>query len=361
MLRVGMFGGSFDPPHLGHVAAARFFADALALDKLLVVPAGQAPLKSVASTPAQDRLELCRRSFPFEVSEIELARNGESYTIDTLRDIAGHYPEAELFLLIGTDQLAQFTQWRQWQEILRLCTVCALQRDDTPLATSLPVRLLSGFVPVDTSATQLRGMLAQGKDASAYLAPEAYDYIRTRGLYTRPVLPPKRLHHSQCVAEAADTLALKYGAKREKARFAGLWHDCAKHLTLAEQTALCAKAGMPLRQIDLDISPVCHAFAGAAYLAVHLGITDEEILSAVRWHTTGRAGMTLMEKILRVADLISADRNYPDVDVVRNLAAKDLDAASRYIAGYFIKNLDVIHPDTLAWHNEMKENTPCNH
>ena len=357
-MNFGIYGGSFNPPHLGHLAAVRFFAQAMRLDELRIIPAGQAPLKHAACVSAADRLELCRRTFPFPVSGIEATQSGESYTIDTLRALQAQHPRAKLFLLIGTDQLRQFTRWREWEEILRLCTVCALQRDDAPLQTQLPICLLDGFAPLDISSTHLRGMLAQGQDASQYLTPEAISYITARGLYAAPALPEKRLHHSRCVAEAAERLALQYGAKREKARFAGLWHDCAKQLTLEQQIKLCAQAGMPLRKADLAAPKVCHAFAGAAYLKLHLGITDEEILSAVRWHTTGRAGMTLLDQIIRVADLISADRDYPDVETVRSLAAQDLTAACRYIAAFFVQHHKYTHPDTLAWHEEML-NSEC--
>jgi nicotinate-nucleotide adenylyltransferase len=311
-LRIGIYGGSFDPPHLGHLKAAQFFQRQLQLDDVIVIPAGETPLKSSASIAGQARLELCRLTFPYPVSDIELARSGPSYTIDTLQTFHAEHPQAKLFLLIGADQLAQFTQWRSWQEILRLCTVCALQRDGAPLTTDLPVTLLRNFTPIEISSTKLRGMLAQGQDASEFLAPGAYEHIQANDLYAEPALPPERLHHSRCVAEAAQKLAQKYGADVEKARFAGLWHDCAKCFGLDD--------------------PVAHAAVGADYLKRHLGIDDEEILAAVRWHTTGRADMGLLEQVVFVADKISADReHYTDLAHLRTLADSDLGAASRYI------------------------------
>ena len=352
-MRLGLFGGSFNPPHLGHLAAAHFFAQHV--NELIIIPAGQAPLKAAACVSAEVRMELCHLTFPYSVSGIEAAQPGPSYTINTLRTLQAQHPKAKLFLLVGTDQLEQFTRWRAWEQILCLCTVCALQRDAAPLQTNLPVELLPGFTPHDISSTRLRGILAQGHDASQYLTCAALDYITANALYINPVLPPQRLYHSHCVAEAANALALQYGANPAKARFAGLWHDCAKPLTLEQQIELCAQANLPLRAADLAAPKVCHAFAGAAYLKLHLGILDEEILSAVRWHTTGRAGMTLLDKIIRVADLVSADRNYPDVETVRTLAAQDLDAACHYIAAFFVHHHKFTHPDTLAWYNELRE------
>jgi len=316
-MRIGFYGGSFAPPHIGHLAAAHFFARQLQLDELLIMPAAQAPLKEAASLcPIQHRLELCRLTFPFSISEIELQRIGESFTIDTLLQLRGTYPDAELFMLIGTDQLAQFTRWYRWQEILQLCTVCALQRDTTPLQTQLPVQLLSGFVPVEISSTKLRGMIAMGEDVSAYLTPQALAYIHEHKLYLEPSLPAARLQHSCNVAETAVQLAKLHGVDVAKARFAGLWHDCGKYM--AEHALM-------------------HGPAGADYLQQHMGVDDEDVLNAVRYHTVGREGMSLLEQIIVAADLTSADRDYPDVEHVRALVQQDLAVCCRYIMEYKAK------------------------
>jgi nicotinate-nucleotide adenylyltransferase len=193
MSRIGVFGGSFHPPHVGHLAAARFFADSLALDHVWILPAGEPPLKAAlqGATPA-DRLRLCERTFDadsrFALSDLELRRPGRSYTADTLRAIQAQHPGDALHLLIGTDQLERFTQWKDWRGILRLCTLCVLPRDAQPLSLppELPperVRLLTGFVPIQISATELRGKLAAGEDVSPWLTPAALQYIEEKGLY----------------------------------------------------------------------------------------------------------------------------------------------------------------------------------
>ncbi|MCL2446236.1 MAG: nicotinate (nicotinamide) nucleotide adenylyltransferase [Oscillospiraceae bacterium] len=313
MLRLGFYGGSFDPPHVGHMAAAQFFARELQLDELLIMPAAQAPLRGNPSVDAAHRLELCRRTFDYPVCDIELQRIGASYTIDTVLQLREQYPAAELFMLIGTDQLAKFTQWHRWEEILQWCTVCALQRDTEPLQTQLPVQLLSGFSPVQISSTRLRGMLAMGEEVTEYLTPAAWEYMQTHKLYIEPNLPPKRLQHSRNVAEAAEQLAQLHGADVAKAKFAGLWHDCGKYM---------AEHGW------------MHGAVGADILQQHMGIEDEEVLDAVRYHTMGRENMSMLEQIIVAADLTSADRDYPDVEHVRALAQKDLAACCRYIMEY---------------------------
>ena len=355
--KIGIYGGSFNPPHLGHLHAARFFSETLRLDRVMIIPAGIPPLKNPCGVSGEDRLELCRRTFPFEVSDIEVKRSGVSYTVDTLREIRALAPGAELFLLIGTDQAEAFTLWHSWEEILRLCTVCALQRDGVPLQTDLPLRVLGGFSPLEISSTQLRRRLLLGEDCSSWLALAANAYINEKRLY-HP-LPPKRVRHSRCVAEAADALACRYGAERVKAYEAGLLHDCAKYFSFEEQEALCAQYGTPFTLYERTARGICHAFAGAAYAAMELGVTDEEVLSAMRWHTTGHAGMTLLEEIVFVADLISADREYPDVERVRKLAGVNLHAASKYILEFIFTKLEkrgkTAHPESLAWYQEMRE------
>jgi len=343
MTRIGIFGGTFNPPHLGHLRAAQYFQQSLALDEVIIIPAKQAPLKTAPGVSGEDRLALCERTFPFPVSDMELRRPGVSYTVDTLRDLHGQYPGAKLFLLVGEDQRDKFRQWKDWEEILRLAELFVLPRAGEGR---------DGFTPLEISSTRLRLKLLLGEDCSPWLAPEALAYLRAGRLY-QP-LTPERLHHSRCVAEAAGTLAGLYGADLEKARLAGLLHDCAKSLSFEEQEKLCAVYGKPLTSHERAAPQVCHAFAGEAYLALECGVTDPEVLGAVRWHTTGYAGMTLLEECVFVADKISADRSYfPDVEYTRQLAGQDLHIASQYILEKTFEKHSA-HPDALAWYNELR-------
>ena len=348
--RIGIYGGTFNPPHLGHRAAALFFAASLQLGQVLIVPAKEAPLRAAPLVSGDDRFELCRLTFPFPVSDMELRRPGVSYTVDTLRALRAEHPGAKFFLLVGEDQRDKFRRWKDWEEILRLAELCVLPRAGEGR---------DGFAPVEISSTQLRLKLLLGEDCSAWLAPEALAYIHEKRLY-QP-LTPERLYHSRCVAQAAEALALRYGADSAKARLAGLLHDCAKSMPFEALEALCERYGKPLTAHELAAPQVCHAFAGEAYLALECGVTDPEVLSAMRWHTTGHAGMTLLEECVFVGDLVSADRDYPDVARVRALAARDLRAASKYILEYMIsarkKAGKIVHPASLAWYNALTGST----
>lgn len=166
-----------------------------------------------------------------------------------------------------------------------------------------------------------------------------------------------RYNHSLCVAQSAVELAQKYGADPAKALVAGLLHDVTKEAEREEHFALFEESGMPLSKLERRNPKLWHAMSGAAYMKLKLNIDDEEILSAVRYHTTARADMTLLEKIIYIADFISADRVYDDVDVVRELARKSLEETMRYTQVYSINELltkgSPIHPDSVACYNSI--------
>ncbi len=173
----------------------------------------------------------------------------------------------------------------------------------------------------------------------------------------RSRLSDYRYNHSLCVAQSAVELAKKYGADPAKALVAGLLHDITKEADRAEHFALFEESGMELSELERCNPKLWHAMSGAAYMKQKLNIDDKEILDAVRYHTTARANMTLLEKVIYIADFISADRVYDDVDVVRELAQKSLDETMRYTQVYSINDLmkkqSPIHPDSVACYNEL--------
>ncbi len=170
-------------------------------------------------------------------------------------------------------------------------------------------------------------------------------------------LSPYRYNHSLCVAESAVELAKKYGADEEKALIAGLLHDITKEADMQEHFSLFKTGKAQLSDLERRSPKLWHAMSGAVYLEYELGITDSDILTAVRYHTTARANMSLLEKVIYIADFISADRVYDDVEVVRELAKKDLDETMRYTQHYSINELlqkgSPIHPDSVACYNSL--------
>lgn len=166
-----------------------------------------------------------------------------------------------------------------------------------------------------------------------------------------------RFYHSLNVADEAKRLALKYGADPEKAYTAGLVHDIMKDTPKNEQLKLFEKYNIKLTPVELESPKTWHAMSGEAYLRNELNVTDEEILKAVRYHTTARAGMSLLEKVLYVADYTSAERNYDDVDVMREKADRSLEEAMLYGLQFTINEMvaegRAVHPDSIHAYNEV--------
>ncbi|MBR4911181.1 MAG: bis(5'-nucleosyl)-tetraphosphatase (symmetrical) YqeK [Clostridia bacterium] len=170
-------------------------------------------------------------------------------------------------------------------------------------------------------------------------------------------LTEKRYNHSLAVADEAKRLAQKYGADPDKAFIAGLLHDITKNSDKDAHFKIFDTYGITLTEVEKSAEKLWHAMSGAAFVRHYLDIEDEDIISAIRYHTTAKAGMSLLEIILYLADFTSADRDYEDVDVMRELVDKSLNEALLYALRYTINELiekgAAIHPDTVSAYNEV--------
>ena len=189
-MRLGLYGGSFDPPHVGHLLTASDACDALALDRLIWIPAAIQPLKAgqAYASPAQ-RLAMVRLLIDgdarFEVDPVEIERDGLSYTVDTVAAYAERFPTAERFLLVGRDVLSSFDRWREPDRIRSLVTIAVLQRAvEEEGERDLPSGLLQ--LPtrrVDVSSTEIRARLADGRSIHGFVPASVERYIETERLY----------------------------------------------------------------------------------------------------------------------------------------------------------------------------------
>ena len=170
-------------------------------------------------------------------------------------------------------------------------------------------------------------------------------------------LTPYRFRHSLCVAQSCRELARRYGADPEKAETAGLLHDVLKDTDGNTMLQLADRFGIILDVFEKGSKTLWHARIGSEFVRRELGIEDPDIWGPIRWHTTGKAGMTLPEKILFTADFISADRDYPGVEEMRELAEKSLTEAMLEGLAFTLKELSekrrMIHPDTLSAYNDL--------
>ena len=359
-MRIGVYGGSFNPPHTGHVLAASELLRSLRLDRLLIVPAADPPHKSLpAGSPSpEQRLELCKRSFAgvagAEVCDLELRRPGKSYTVDTLTTLRERFPEDELCLVMGSDMLLSFQTWREPERIAALAELAAVRRDERPetweqvlrQAELLRQRFAARIVTVENrcveiSSTTVRRLLAFR--APACLVPEAEALILREGWYLTgadfrnlslealrdlvlPLHDEGRRAHVVGTSDTAGALAQRWGADETAARRAGLLHDLTKALGGKEQLHICEKYAMILTPTQRENPKLLHAKTGAVLARTLFG-ESEAVAEAIRWHTTGRAGMTLLEKILYIADYMEPNRVFSGVEALRELVWRDLDRA----------------------------------
>ena len=395
-MRIGIFGGTFNPPHNGHVTLARAAAEQLALDRLLIMPACVPPHKPLPDrvTPQQRYAMAALMAAPVgrcaQASDIELHRTGKSYTSDTLQTLHEQYPDAELWLLMGSDMFLSLHTWHEPEVICALAHIAAFSRVEENIRAAMErqkqtleqqyraeVALLNNPQLIELSSTDVRAALAAGRGSG--LVPEAvWGYIRREHLYgtqadlkhltveeLRPIamsyLKPKRMPHVLGTAEEAARLARRYGADETQARVAGLLHDCTKKLDMAEQLALCGQYGIVLDPLEQKALKLLHAKTGAA-IARHVYGVDDAVYQAILYHTTGRAGMSLLEKILYLADYIEPSREFandPDVVRLRETVYEDLDRGLLLGLTMTIDEMvgmgNPVHHDTLDARDDLIE------
>lgn len=359
-MKIGIYGGTFDPPHLGHMEAARAAVAVLGLDKLIVVPAKQPPHKEISENSAAPEQRLAMTELMAdglllpgvtEVSDAELKRPGKSYTSDTLRELKEHFPDDELWLLMGTDMFLTLQNWHESEQIMALAGIAAFARTEADSGEMMEIqgRYLSKTYGArvrviqlpkirEISSTQVR---RQGTGEGLW--PPVWGYILRQGLYGVPcelkglsdadlravsysMIRAKRIAHVRGTEEEAVRLARRWGANEEYARRAAILHDCTKYLELEEQLQICAKYGIVLDKLEQQAVKLLHSKTGAC-LARYVFGENDDIFEAIFCHTTGKVNMTLLDKILYIADYMEPNRDFPGVEHLRKLAYEDLDAA----------------------------------
>lgn len=398
---LAVMGGTFDPIHYGHLVAAEAVRQELGIERVLFIPSGRPPHKQKIRIADDEHrylmTVLATANNPyFDVSRMEIDRPGMTYTIDTIRTIRQHCSEdCKLYFITGADAASQIITWKNPQELVRLCSIVAVTRpgyDKSGIIRQLNEagctegNMIFLEVPaLAISSTDIRNRVAVDKTIR-YLVPEGVEqYIKKFALYNNLnrnygeaeqalievinkklhyMLSPKRFLHTQGVAEEAVKLAKLYGADEHKAYLAGLLHDCAKDYSGKEKLKMCDKYGIELDEILANQADLTHAFLGAELAKDMFGIEDNEILDAIRYHTTGRPNMSVLEKIVFLADYFEPSRQYFDgIKEIKKLAYEDLNKAVAYSLDntieYNKKKNRMIHPlsiDALEFYKEENGN-----
>lgn len=403
-MKLGIYGGTFNPPHWGHLTSAHQALTAMELDRVLFIPAATPPHKTLpgGSPTARQRLEMMEIAADsaavgwgvkgrFGVSDMELLREGKSYTADTLRQLHEEDPNAELWFLMGTDMLMSLQNWYQPEVICSLAHLCAFARadEDSPEALEdqarflretfgADVRILPLEKVVELSSTQVREAVAagagegEGCPGRGMIPDPVLGYILRAGLYgtnadlkrlsnealeccSLSMVQAKRHAHIRGVAETAKDLALRWGEDPELAWKAGILHDCTKYLSLEEHLQICSKYGILLDNMERESAKLLHSKTGAA-LARHVYGMPDVIYDAIFCHTTGKPDMTLLDKIIYLADYMEPNRDFDGVEELRTLCFEDLDEALLLGLQMSVDDLNrrglAIHPNTqgaLDW------------
>ena len=374
-MKIGVFGGSFNPPHMGHVQSVRAAVSQLHLDLLLVVPAAIPPHKKLPEKSPDAGTRYLMTSLAFEeesnvtVSDIELKQNAICYSIETVMKIKDSYPAAAFYLLLGTDMFLSLESWKNSEELMKVITPAVFYRSEElrDHVVSHSARLYRDYgvaseivetEVIDISSSTIRELLPvrQGND---YLPEQVYSLIVRNRLYgvkvnwewlrgvSHSMLNQSRIAHVAGCEDEAVKLASFWDVDVDAAREAAILHDITKKLTYDENLVILKKYNQVSdNMLDIVYEKLLHAKTGAL-LARHEFGSSDEVYEAIRWHTTGKAGMTELEKIIYLADYIEPNRDLDGIDQLRKLSYSDLNKAVKL-------GLEMAVADLLA-----RRKTPC--
>lgn len=359
-MNYGIYGGAFDPFHSGHLSVIKGALKSRKIDKILVIPTAIPAIKSSRSlslppyryymvAKAVKKIDFC------EVSDVEFTFGKPSFTIETINSLldSGKIDAGDhIFLICGSDLLFDFDKWRQPEMLLEKVSLLVARRpgnDDAAidLAASQIIKKYGADIdffptdPVDISSTEIRS-----SHNFELLPSYIQEFIKRNDLYPEDCpldqlsdeafvslvqyciklffeLSEKRLLHSLNSAVLSARYAIRFGYNPDQAAIAGLLHDCAKELPPEEQK----KYASDVTSGKLPSKEMIHAPAGVKYAFEHYNVTDNTILDAINYHTTGRANMSGIEKIVYLADKLEPARDYDDLSEIRRLVETDLDGA----------------------------------
>lgn len=358
MKKIGIMGGTFNPIHYGHLAIALAAYKQFALEEILFLPSRMPPHKKnrkIASNEERmDMVELALEPYPsFRISNIEMLREGFSYTADTVLVLKEMYPDQEICFIIGADSLHDMDGWYKPQLIFDHVHILFAPRFPTNQKEDFDCRdmLIEKYharidaiemQSMDISSKDIVSRIQQGETVEKLLPKEIISYIKERSMFQEKYnysvqeiqkiiqkdMPENRFFHTLGVANTAACLAMQYRADFRKARLAGLLHDCAKCIEDKELLMQCKKNGIEISKTEEAQPSLLHGKFGAYIAKTTFFIEDSDILNAITFHTTGRPNMSLLEKIIFIADYIEPGRRMiPGLDQVRELVFRDLDKA----------------------------------
>ncbi|WP_405376504.1 nicotinate (nicotinamide) nucleotide adenylyltransferase [Pseudobutyrivibrio sp.] len=394
-MRIGIYGGTFNPIHNTHIDIARAALEQFSLDKVYFLVAGNPPHKDTAENiPDACRLEMVKLAIANQpkiaIDEREIYRTGKSYSYISLTEIKKENPTDDIFFIMGSDSLLYFKNWVKPDVISDSATILVAPRlgDDMDVlndAINECKDLFSGdFFLIDYKANGLASSVIRqdfytDKSVREWLDSKVEEYIIEHNLYSpysyhyddilrlsqemNKELKSSRYVHTLGVATTAYSLALKWNYPAYTAMVAGILHDCAKCISDEKRISVCEKNNIPIRDIEYKYPHLLHGKVGAFYCKNKYDVFDDQIAHAIEVHTTGCPGMNLLDKIIFVADYIEPGRDkQPRLDILRSVAYEDLDKCVFMIledtVNYLNENPEMVDSTTIDTYNyylnEMK-------
>ena len=337
MKKIAIFGGTFNPVHLEHKNLVKRAIEELNLDKLIIVPTNIPPHKKTELASGEDRINMLKLCFleeeKVEVSDFEIKSGGTSYSYLTVEHFKSAYPNDQLFFLVGGDMLKDFKTWKFPERILASATLAVFHREGFLYNEEEERKFFNKTFNKDyvnliysgenLSSTRIRIYSALSLPLNGLVSEKVEEYIQEKQLYrggrifdyVKKTLPLKRLIHTAEVAVSALTKVKELGLDKDDVITACILHDCAKYIDYKSVKGFKLPDGVP--------SPVVHAFLGAYIAEKHLKISNEEIIDAIRYHTSGKANMSTLGKLLFVADMVEKNRSYEGVERLREIFELD--------------------------------------
>lgn len=378
MAKTIVFGGSFDPVHVEHTNILKAAVRELCADKVIVVPTKNPPHKSASKTPFSDRAEMARIAFSTVsanviVDDIENRNDGVNYSSDNLPVLEKKY--GKFVYVIGGDSLLALESWHEPEFIVRNFEIAVFDREGYQSAKDKAAELnekwngkirILEYVGKEVDSHTIRDRLMLKADVSG-LDENVGRYIKSRNLYSEfflcvdkaaTYLDAKRLVHSKNTALVALSLNRNFCPKinEDKVLLAGLLHDVGKMYDKTELPKNIINA-IPSDSIG---TPVQHQFVSAEIVKNDFHISDEDVLNAIRFHTTGRENMSQFEKLIYVSDLISYERNFQGVESLRKAVYNDFEkgfiTCLTYSRDYVVETGRAVYPLTDKAINFYKEN-----
>jgi len=362
--KIVIFGGSFDPIHKGHIDIIRRLL--CEFDKVIVVPNFMSPhKKNHEYADAQHRLKMIEIALHeeglsgknIELCTYEIDKEGTSYSIDTVRFLQEKNKNAQLYFCIGSENLAALDTWKSFDSLNKLVKFFVIPRPN--FCHKIPPNIngqLAKFEGMDTSSSFIKALVALNEysissfythleDTFCHISPSVLDYIRTQNLYPLHLkigkiyhkfnFNKKRIAHIIGTIKLAICLAKLYNIDSHKAALAALLHDIAKYASFVE---------VKDSKLNINLAPlhpvVFHARIGEVIARQLLKIDDQDILNAIKYHTTKRADMSSLEKVVALADYLEENRDFENIVTLREAAFKDLDKAMYLVLEDMIKKLE---------------------